>query len=76
MKTQDELNTMYDTMLELELCTFEEIELVTYINGYNEQALNDIVYARTGYNSLEQYTEMLDLNGISDEILTGVCNNQ
>ena len=76
MKTQDELNTMYDTMLELELCTFEEIELVTSINGYNEQALNDIVFVRTGYNSLEQYTEMLDLNGISDEILTGVCNNQ
>lgn len=61
MKTTDELNTMYDTMLELELCTFEEIELVTSINGYNEQALNDIVYVRTGYNSLEQYTEMLDL---------------
>ena len=61
MKTTDELNTMYDTMLELELCTFEEIELVTSINGYNEQALDDIVYVRTGYNSLEQYTEMLDL---------------
>ena len=65
MKTTDEINTMYDTMLELELCTFEEIELVTSINGYNEQALNDIVYVRTGYNSLAQYTEMRDLNEAS-----------
>ena len=65
MKTTEELNIMYDTMLELELCTFEEIELVTSINGYNEQALNDIVYVRTGYNSLEQYTEMLDLQDAS-----------
>ena len=65
MKTTDELNTMYDTIIALELCTFEEIELVTSINGYNEQALNDIVYVRTGYNSLEQYTEMLDLEEAS-----------
>lgn len=76
MKTQDELNTMYDTMLELELCTFEEIELVTSINGHNEQAINDIVYVRTGYNDLDQYTEMLGRNGISDTLLTGVDNNQ
>jgi len=62
MKTTEELNTMYDTMLELEICTFEEIELVTDINGYNEQALNDIVYVRTGYQDLEQYTEMLEIN--------------
>jgi len=65
MKTTEELNTMYDKMLELELCTFEEIELVTSINGYNEQAINDIVYVRTGYNRLEQYTEMLEMNEAS-----------
>jgi hypothetical protein len=57
MKTSDELNEMYDEMIERGLCTFEEIELVTSINGYNEGALNDIVYVRTGYNTLDQYIE-------------------
>jgi len=48
---------MYDEMIERGLCTFEEIELVTSINGYNEGALNDIVYVRTGYVTLDQYIE-------------------
>ena len=66
MKTQDQLNNMYDTILELELCTFEEIELVTDINGFNEQALNDIVYARAGYQTLDQYLEQIhaELNDV------------
>jgi hypothetical protein len=51
---------MYDTMLELELCTFEEIELVSNINGFNEQAINDIVYVRAGYQTLDQYLEYLN----------------
>ena len=58
MKTTDQLNHMYDTILELELATFEELELVTCINGFNEQAMNDIVYVRVGYQTLDQYLEM------------------
>jgi len=54
---------MYDTILELGLCTFEEIELVTNINGFNEQALNDIVYVREGYQTLGQYLEYLNDQG-------------
>ena len=57
MKTEDQINHMYDTILEIGLCTFEELELVTCINGFNEQALNDIVYAREGYQTLDQYLE-------------------
>ena len=57
MKTNEELNEMYDEMIERGVCTFKEIELVTSINGYNEGALNDIVYVRTGYNTLDQYIE-------------------
>jgi hypothetical protein len=60
MKTQEQLNNMYDTILELELCTVEELELVTSINGFNEQALNDIVYVREGYNTLDQYVEYVN----------------
>jgi hypothetical protein len=60
MKTTEQLNEMYDTILELELCTVEELELVTYINGFNEQAMNDIVYVREGYNTLDQYVEYVN----------------
>ena len=63
MKTTDQLNNMYDTILELELATFEELELVTSINGFNEQAMNDIVYVREGYQTLDQYLEYLNDQG-------------
>lgn len=63
MKTTDQLNHMYDTILELELATFEELELVTSINGFNEQAMNDIVYVREGYQTLDQYLEYLNDQG-------------
>ena len=64
MKTQDQLTHMYDTILELGLCTFEELELVTCINGFNEQAMNDIVYVREGYRTLGQYLEYLNEQGL------------
>jgi hypothetical protein len=51
---------MYDTILELELCTVEELELVTSINGFNAQAMNDIVYVREGYQTLDQYVEYVN----------------
>ncbi len=54
---------MYDTILELDLCTVGELELVTSINGFNEQAMNDIVYVREGYQTLDQYVEYLNDQG-------------
>jgi len=60
MNTTEQLNNMYDTMIELGLCTFEELELVTSINGFNAQAMNDIVYVREGYNTLDQYVEYVN----------------
>ena len=60
MKTTEQLNNMYDTILELGIAIREELELVTSINGFNEQALNDIVYVREGYQTLDQFIEYLD----------------
>lgn len=37
--------------LECELC------LITAINGYNEEALNDVLFVRTGYRSINQMRE-------------------
>lgn len=52
--TKSEL--MFDYILENGYATEEEVKLVTYINGFNEEALNDILQVRTGL-SYEQLIE-------------------
>ena len=49
--TKDE---MWDRLVDEGIATEEEINLVTDINGYTEEALLDILYARTGYRNFEQ----------------------
>lgn len=51
------LEERYDTLLELGVCSQETLSVVCAINGYNEQSLNNIVYAVTGYQTLEQYID-------------------
>ena len=45
---------MWDYLTELGIATEEELQLVTCINGYNEETMLDILYARTGYRNFEQ----------------------
>lgn len=46
------------TFLEEEgIATCEEIDLVTKINGYNLETINDIIYVRTGCRNYEQLLE-------------------
>lgn len=46
------------TFLEEEgIATGEEIDLVTKINGYNMDSINDIIYVRTGCRDYEQLLE-------------------
>jgi hypothetical protein len=45
---------IWDYLIDYSIATEEELRLVTCINGYNEDTLNDIIYARTGYRSIEQ----------------------
>ena len=52
-----DLNKLYDQLVELGIATETELNLVTSINGWNEEALNDVIYVRTGYRSLEQLKE-------------------
>lgn len=51
------LDTMWDTIKDYSIATEDELQLVTDINGYSEETLNDVIYARTGYTDLEQYLE-------------------
>ena len=45
---------IWDYIIDTGIATEEELKLVTCINGYNEEALNNIIYARTGYRSMGQ----------------------
>lgn len=53
-KTVDEV---YAFLEDNEIVSQETLEVVTDINGYNMEALNNIVYSRTGYNDIEQLLE-------------------
>ena len=46
-----------DFLIENEIATTEEIDLVLKINGHTLEALNDILYVRTGYRDIEQLME-------------------
>ena len=48
---------LWDAIVEHGIATEEEIELVTAINGFNDNALNDIIYVRTGYKNIEDFLE-------------------
>ena len=47
-------NLLYDFLRDNEIATESEIELVTNINGYSEETLNDIIHCRTGYHDVPQ----------------------
>lgn len=54
MRTIEEI---WDIIIEHNLATTEELQLVAQINGYSKQSLDDVVYARTGYNDIAQYLD-------------------
>lgn len=51
---ENEIEKIWDYLVESEIATEEELELITCINGYSVETLNDVIYARTGYRSLDQ----------------------
>lgn len=51
-----------DKLLEYGIATAGEIDLVTRINGWSYEALEDILYARTGYRSLNAWLSFINEN--------------
>lgn len=51
------IEQVWDLLLQYDIATENELQLVTAINGYNIDTLNDIIYARTGLRSIEQLLE-------------------
>ena len=45
---------IWDYLVENGIATNDELTLVTNINGYNMETLNNVIYARTGYHNIEQ----------------------
>ena len=54
------LDELWDLIIEYGIANESELQLVTCINGYNEETLNDVIYARTGFRSIEQYNEYME----------------
>ena len=48
------ISEYWDYLIDHGIATEEELQLITSINGYNTDALNDVLYARTGYEDVEQ----------------------
>ena len=51
------VNSMYDTLLELELVSEDALDLVISINGFSEQTMLDVLFAQTGLRDFEQLAE-------------------
>ena len=51
------LNEYWDFLIERSIATESELQLITNIYGYKEETLNNVLYARTGYQDLDQYLE-------------------
>lgn len=45
---------LFDFITDNNIATEEEVRLVTDINGWSEDTMTDIIYARTGLRSYEQ----------------------
>lgn len=55
----DERELIWNTIIQYDIATENEIQLVTDINGYTVETLNNIIYARTGLRNIEQVKEYL-----------------
>jgi len=53
----NDVSEAYDYLIEHEYFTSEELNLITSINGYTVDTLNDCLYSRYGYRDLEQMLE-------------------
>lgn len=49
------LEQYYNYLCESGLASVETLNIITSINGYNEDTLNDILYCVSGYRDIEQY---------------------
>lgn len=56
MSTED----MHEYLINYGIATDDEISLVSSINGYHENTMEDIVYVKTGYRNFEQLKDEVE----------------
>ena len=49
------IEEFYNYLIDYELASNETLEIITAINGYNEETLDDVLYAVSGYHDIKQY---------------------
>ena len=52
-----QIEKLWDLIVNYELATVQSLQLVTRLNGYTLETLEDVLYALTGYHSYEQFME-------------------
>lgn len=53
-----DMNTLtWHVLIELEMFTFEELNLVIRLTGDNIETLNDVLFIRYGYRDIEQFLD-------------------
>lgn len=53
----DSITDIWDYLVNNGIATDDELQLITSINGYNIDTLNDVIYVRTGYRDIETLLE-------------------
>lgn len=56
------LEQYYSYLIDYELVSQETLDIITSINGYNEETLDDVLYCVSGYRDIEQYLEYEDID--------------
>ncbi len=57
-----EIDEVYNYLIETNIVSDEALNLITNINGYSIDTLNDVIYCTTGYRDIEQYLQYEDLD--------------
>lgn len=51
------VNEIWDFIINNEICSEESARILTDINGYSVEVLNDLIYCQLGYQNIEQLYE-------------------
>lgn len=58
LKNEYDVEGMMEYLVEGGVCTEDELRLVICINGQNQETMESILYARTGYRSFRQLDDV------------------
>ena len=65
-KMKNQITELWDMLVDHGLATEQTLQVVTSINGYTLETLNDVLYAVTGCRCIEQYhAEGVQLDAIA-----------